>query len=611
MHAPTLITSVILCTTGCPTLATNIIPLSELDKLTFPCKNITICGTAVETFRDQIDPEWDFLVIKEGRDFLPVALRHQSGVNAANWLDAKISITGAYYDKTSGIRLFLGPHLVVANPATNNIHVLTPPPDDAYAYEPLDQSKRIAPKNLTLLGRRSASGIVIARWGSQHFAIRTDLGDTVIVKLRSGSTPPPGMNVRAVGYPETDLFRLSLTRAVYRKLPHISSMPFGNPVRVTPEAFFRDKEGRDQLHYRLYNGKLITLAGIIRHVAKEPAGLHIDLTCKGHSLSVNVDKSFAAELADLNPGTGIEATGICLMECETWNPNLIIPRIKSCHLFVRNAKDIRIISLPPWWTSTKFSIVIGILLVTIVGFAAWGAVLRKVIHRRSRELFKEQIAHISADLRTDERTRLAIELHDALSQNLEGVAFQIAASKDLMKTSPQIAALTLDAASNMLVASRTELKRCLFDLRHNALEANNFDEALRTTLNPVAGDAKLSIRFNVRRSIFSDTSAHAILCIARELVSNAVRHGKAKHIRIAGEYHDATLNMSVRDDGIGFDTSNHAGPDTGHFGLSGIRERLRRLNGNFTIESKPGGPTRAVVTTTFIAQSFSSIAISQ
>jgi len=302
------------------------------------------------------------------------------------------------------------------------------------------------------------------------------------------------------------------------------------------------------------------------------------------------------------PETRIEATGICLMECEVWNPDLVFPHIKACRLFVRATTDIRILSRPPWWTPAKLLLVIGILLVGVVGFAVWSAILRKIVHQRSRELLTEQIAHVSADLRTAERTRLAVELHDALSQNLEGVAFQIAASKDLLAVSPHVAAQSLDAAGNMLLSSRTELKRCLFDLRHDALEASSFNEALRTTLEPISGDATLTIRFNVQRDIFTDTSAHAVLCVIRELVSNAVRHGNAAHIRIAGEYHDNAISFSVRDDGSGFDTEHCPGPDNGHFGLEGIRERIHRLNGVFSIESVPGGPTRATVTVDLMHQ---------
>ena len=82
-------------------------------------------------------------------------------------------------------------------------------------------------------------------------------------------------------------------------------------------------------------------------------------------------------------------------------------------------------------------------------------------------------------------------------------------------------------------------------------------------------------------------------------MSNAVRHGKASHIRIAGELREDGLRFSVRDDGCGFDPLHCTRPEAGHFGLKGIRERLCQSNGNLTIESTPGKGTRAIVTLFF------------
>ena len=106
----------------------------------------------------------------------------------------------------------------------------------------------------------------------------------------------------------------------------------------------------------------------------------------------------------------------------------------------------------------------------------------------------------------------------------------------------------------------------------------------------------LSIRFNVTRDLISDNVAHNLLRIIRELVVNAVRHGHATSVRIAGSLAGQTLYFSVQDDGCGFDPASCPGSDQGHFGIQGIRERLKRLNGSLNIESSPSKGTRAVVT---------------
>ena len=89
---------------------------------------------------------------------------------------------------------------------------------------------------------------------------------------------------------------------------------------------------------------------------------------------------------------------------------------------------------------------------------------------------------------------------------------------------------------------------------------------------------------------------HAILCIVRELTANAIRHGKAKHVKIAGVYDDGTIAFSVRDDGIGFDSASAPGPREGHFGIQGIRERVYAAKGTVTVESRKGKGARIAVT---------------
>ena len=117
---------------------------------------------------------------------------------------------------------------------------------------------------------------------------------------------------------------------------------------------------------------------------------------------------------------------------------------------------------------------------------------------------------------------------------------------------------------------------------------------MRKTIAPVAIGAATHVRLDVSRARLSDTTAHAVMCIIRELVSNAVRHGHAKTVRVAGEFHNGVLSFSVRDDGCGFDPERCGGPAEGHFGLEGIHERAKRLNGEFRITSTPGNGTRAI-----------------
>ena len=88
----------------------------------------------------------------------------------------------------------------------------------------------------------------------------------------------------------------------------------------------------------------------------------------------------------------------------------------------------------------------------------------------------------------------------------------------------------------------------------------------------------------------------------RELVVNAIRHGKADRIRIAGSIEGRKLLLSVHDNGCGFKPDSAPGIAEGHFGLQGIRERIDELGGTFEIASAPGKGAKAKVVMTLPAE---------
>ena len=152
-----------------------------------------------------------------------------------------------------------------------------------------------------------------------------------------------------------------------------------------------------------------------------------------------------------------------------------------------------------------------------------------------------------------------------------------------------------DTAKTMLTACRGELRRCLWDLRSRTFEEKDMTEAIERTLKPHSVGAKIAVRFNVPREKLDDSTTHTILRVVRELVVNAIRHGRATDVKIAGECHGDTISFSVADNGCGFDPAAAPGPKEGHFGLLGVRERLKALHGTVAVESSPDRGTRVSV----------------
>jgi len=280
-------------------------------------------------------------------------------------------------------------------------------------------------------------------------------------------------------------------------------------------------------------------------------------------------------------------------------------RIKSSNMFVRTEKgeSVSVVNLPTFLTPNRIFSAIGATILAVLAIFVWNTSLRRVIERKSHALLKEQLRHVKAELKTEERTRLAVELHDSVAQNLTGVALEIDTAMRTADTDPAAMHGHLSNAVQALKSCREELRNCLWDLRHRALEEKTMDSAIRQTLAPHLDNARLAVRFSAPRDHISDNTAHAILRIIRELTLNAIRHGGATEIRVAGSVENGQLKFSVKDNGRGFNPENAPGFAEGHYGLMGIRERVDEFEGDFELQSEADKGTKATITLNFPTES--------
>ena len=261
----------------------------------------------------------------------------------------------------------------------------------------------------------------------------------------------------------------------------------------------------------------------------------------------------------------------------------------------RNDESAQVLRLPPYLTAPNIVLFLAGLLTLFLAILAWNTLLRRLVDRRSRELTNERLDAFSSSLKVEERTRLAVELHDTIAQTLTGVSLELDAARDFSRTNAAEMERHLECASRTLTSCRTELRNCMWDLRNQTLEDISMDEAIRRTLAPHLAGADLAVRFAVDRDLLSDNTALSILRIIRELTLNAIRHGKATAIKVAGCIEGEKLLFSVKDNGRGFDPSTCPGVEEGHFGLQGVAERTETLGGTLTIDSHPGTGTRTSI----------------
>jgi len=200
-----------------------------------------------------------------------------------------------------------------------------------------------------------------------------------------------------------------------------------------------------------------------------------------------------------------------------------------------------------------------------------------------------------------ERGRIAREIHDTLAQGLVGISVQLELVNRLLASSVESARTQLDQARNLVRDNIAEARSSIWDLRSHAAET----EDLATRLAQMAGTAtersipKIKVKSKVSgtyRPLPPKTEAE-LLRIAQEAVNNAVRHAKPAHIAIELRFGAQDLQMTIQDDGCGFDGQPHpqsSGPQ-GHFGLTGMRERAAEIGGTLAIDSAPGKGTRISV----------------
>lgn len=571
LSAVTIFASVLLTPAASAARASNApreVKLADLDESYSNGCTIVTTGTVTELGDDEIDTKYRRFVLRDGDKTIPTFVHTGQTRLPPDLNERRIQMTGIYQIRTGGARRFGDPYLVA-----RSITVLDDSVEDPFAAPTLDTTPYQTPKDLARMGRRTASGQVLASWNNTRIMLRTGKHSVILVFCSDGATPPPcGSTITASGFPTTDRFHLILNRATIRI--DDQSTPQEETVRPTlATEIVSHRNGRVRVNLHLHS-VLISLTGIVRSLpAPESPRRLAHVECQG--VDVPVDFSAAPNaFARAQIGCTVRLTGRCLITAEDWSPFDPYPQLGQATLLLRKTDDVVVLSRPPWWTPGRLLVIIGILLAVIIAF-----IIRSHLQKQMERL------------KLSERTRLAVDLHDSLSQALAGLACQIAATGEDLKNNLPSVKDKLASADRMLKSCRTELKNCLFDLRNDTLDEKDLTRAVRRTIENLLPYASISIRFNVKRSLLDDSTVHALLAIIRELVANAIRHGAADSIRIAGSIEKDRLLFSVSDDGLGFDPQTCRGINEGHFGLNGIRERVSTLKGTVEIDSRPGNGT--------------------
>ncbi|HJQ26932.1 MAG TPA: two-component regulator propeller domain-containing protein [Blastocatellia bacterium] len=207
-----------------------------------------------------------------------------------------------------------------------------------------------------------------------------------------------------------------------------------------------------------------------------------------------------------------------------------------------------------------------------------------IYHIRVKQM-RAQFAAVLA-----ERSRLAREIHDTLTQCFVGISFQLEAVAGSLQRSPQVAEQHLQLAHKMVRNSLSEARRSVWEMRSQALASGDLAHVLSDTLQQMTAGTKIRGEVRVHGKVVRLPSRLEmnLLRVGQEAITNALKHARPGHLLVELSYEPRLMRLRVRDDGCGFDPAAPT-PESGEaFGLVGMRERAEQVGGRLTINSAPG-----------------------
>jgi signal transduction histidine kinase len=194
----------------------------------------------------------------------------------------------------------------------------------------------------------------------------------------------------------------------------------------------------------------------------------------------------------------------------------------------------------------------------------------------------------------EERERIAKDLHDGVIQAIYGVALSLEDVAVMMADEPDEAGARVDRAIDSLNLTIREIRNFILGLRSELLHGADLLAGLATLANEFSATGAAEIELDL--AIDPDLAAGIpttlrvqLLQMAREALSNAARHARARRTRIVMRIEDGMLVLRVEDDGVGFDPK--AARSAGHLGLANLYDRAAAFGGSVSIDSTLGTGT--------------------
>ena len=287
-------------------------------------------------------------------------------------------------------------------------------------------------------------------------------------------------------------------------------------------------------------------------------------------LAIAENPSPAVTIPGIAPGSMIRLRGICVTDRRFTQDQIPFA------MLLRSAEDVEVVEPPPWWNMQH-------IVESIAAVLALSFILQMAYISMKRARLRAVI---------EERERLAMDMHDTLSQSFAGLAFQIEGMCAEAKPGSALHE-QLHSTLDMVRFLHTESRRDIAALRPFNLERLGLAKALEQAAQMMVQNGPIAVSISVRgeqRPIPLRIS-DALFRIGQEAIANAVRHGHPSHIQIQLTFGRPSLKLVVRDDGVGFDS----GLESAGFGVRGMKQRADGIAASFRVRSSAENGTSITV----------------
>ncbi|MEC5126158.1 sensor histidine kinase [Verrucomicrobiales bacterium BCK34] len=505
-------------------------------------------------------------IIEVKVDSLPIGESHYIG--------AKVRMVGLAAGDINHRRQLVRPYLrcsgwsdieiLEAGPELQSLPVVTP--EDVMTFAVGGQEL----KRVSLRGFVTGvfpGGTIYLRSGDAGIAVRVVPGEPS-VKL--------GDKVVLAGFPEMNRYTATLVDSVILEEPVAGAPLLPRKVSV-PEILNGN-----------FDSELVIFSAVIVDWFRSDSGYRIVLKDGDHIIqatSLEIDSNLAR-------GAKVEVTGIGVVE-KTRRSGEYRSAPEQVVLRLRSTADLRIVEAPGWWTPRR--LVIALVGLVAIGVAAlsWVFLLRRQVKRQTMALRSK----IENEAVLEERQRIAREFHDSLEQDLAGLSLRLDAAG---ASSSNEKVLGFIKGSRGLVSRiQNETRSLVVDLRESPGGTMSLPGALAELVDSGEGEVGPKVLLSARSEevtlLFPSRVVHHLKMIARESVTNAMKHSGSEIVEIDLRVEEEQLILTISDDGSGFDFGSETRGKSGHFGCMGMRERARKIEAEIEWRVSGSGGTMVEV----------------